>query len=384
MNKMVIAAVTTIFVTTACQQKSDGQESRTAASLPIEVSYPIVRGITLTREYPGYLEADATVEIVGRVNGTLKSKEYKAGTRVKRGELLFTIEPSTYEDAVKQAEASLKTAKANLDYSRNNYERMKMAIQSNAVSEIELLKAGTNVATAEAAVSNAEAELHTSKSNLSHCYIRAPYDGYISLPNYSTGNYIAGANSPVKLATLYKDDIMYAYFDISDNQWLRQQYRIDEIGKEDYITFTLGEDRYFSRKAKMNYLSPDINLSTGTLRVRAELANDDHFLKPGSYISVVLPYEQIEKGVLITDASIGSDQLGKYIYVVNDSNIVEYRHIVTGGIVDDTLRIVREGLQPTEAYVSKALLKVRNGTRIEPIVQGAAIKSISSPNNVTK
>ena len=378
--KRVIFTIAMAVIVCGCNKKRDTVVSE---SLPIEVAYPVVQEVTLTREYPGYLEADATVAIVGRVNGTLQKSNYTAGQRVRKGDILFVIEPTLYMDAVLQAQAALQTAKANLEYAENNYERMKVAIQRNAVSRIELLQSETNVATGKAAVSNAEAELHTSKSNLSHCYIRAPYDGYISLPNYSTGNYIAGANSPVKLATLYKDDIMYAYFDISDNQWLRQQYRIDEIGKEEYITFTLGEDRYFSRKAKMNYLSPDIKLSTGTLRVRAELANDDHFLKPGSYISVVLPYEQIEKGVLITDASIGSDQLGKYIYVVNDSNIVEYRHIVTGGIVDDTLRIVREGLLPTETYVSKALLKVRNGMRINPIVQGAT-RSISSPNNKTR
>ena len=367
MKKIIIAATITIMVA-ACQHKvKSGATSD--ESIPIEVSLPIVREVTLTREYPGYLESDATIEIVGRVNGTLGSKNYKAGTRVKKGELLFTIESSSYKDAVKQAEAALKTAKANLDYSRNNYERMKIAIQSNAVSEIELLKAETNVATAEADVSNAEAALHTALTNLGYCNIYAPYDGYISLPEYSTGSYIAGASTPVKLATLYKDDIMYAYFDVSDNQWLRQQQQIDRIGKEEYITFTLGEDRYFSRRAKMDYLSPNINLSTGTLRVRAELANDDHFLKSGSYINVVLPYEQLDRGILITDASIGSDQLGKFIYVVNDSNIVEYRHIITGGIIDDTLRIVREGLQPNETYVSKALLKVRNGMKITPVIK---------------
>ena len=164
---------------------------------------------------------------------------------------------------------------------------------------------------------------------------------------------------------------MYAYFDIGDNQWLGKQKRSDVVGNEEYITFTLGNDKYYRWKAKMDYLSPDINLSTGTLRVRAELDNESLFLRPGSYISVVLPYENIKEGILIKDASIGTDQLGKFIYVVNDSNIVQYRAIETGNLVDDTLRLVTSGLKAGERYVTKALLKVRNGMPVTPITTGS-------------
>jgi multidrug efflux pump subunit AcrA (membrane-fusion protein) len=160
---------------------------------------------------------------------------------------------------------------------------------------------------------------------------------------------------------------MYAYFDVTDNQWLRQQRRIDEVGKEEEITFTLGEERFFTRKARMDYLAPNVNTGTGTLRVRARLDNSDKFLKPGSYISIVLPYEKIEQGTLIDDASIGTDQLGSYIYIVNSDSTVEYRHIETGAIVDDTLRVVTSGLRDKERYITKALLKVRNGMKITPI-----------------
>ena len=323
----------------------------------MEVASPETREVTLTREYPGYLDADATVAIVGRVNGTLQGSYYTAGQRVKKGDILFIIEPTQYKDAVVQAEAALQTAKANLEYAANNYERMKMAIKRDAVSQIELLQSQTNVATGKAAVSNAEAQLK-----------RAPHDGLVGLSTYSSGSYIPGAVSPVTLATLYKDDIMYSYFDITDNEWLQRQKR-GKVEQDDYITFNLGGDNYFSRKAKMDYLSPNIDLGTGTLKVRAELKNEDGFLKAGSYISVILPYSKVPDGILIKDASIGTDQLGKFIYVVNDSNIVEYRHIETGDIVDDTLRLVTKGLGAQEFYVTKAIMKVRNGMRITPIVE---------------
>lgn len=334
--------------------------------MPIEVAQPVVKEVTLTREYPGYLDADAAVAIMGRVNGTLVSKNFKAGSRVKKGDLLFVIDPTLYRNEVVQAEAALSTAKAQLQYARDNYDRMKAAYNSNAVSSIELAQAQTNMISSEAQVSNAQAALSTARTNLDYCYIKAPHNGLMTLSEYPTGSYIAGVNSPVQLGTLYKDDIMYAYFNVTDNQWLRQQQRKGEVGREEYITFALGEDRYFTRRAKMDYLSPDVMLSTGTMRVRAELKNENGFLRPGSYISVVLPYEKISDAILVNDAAIGTDQAGNFIYVATPDDIVEYRHIVTGSIVDDTMRIIQKGLQPNERYVNKAIMKVRNGMKISP------------------
>ncbi len=361
--KKAILILTALSAIAACKKET---AKAPAEALPVAVAYPEVREVILTREYPGYLEADATVAIVGRVNGTLQRSNYTAGQRVKKGDILFVIEPTTYIDAVVQAQSALETAKANLEYAENNYERMKTAIESNAVSRIELLRSETNVATCKAAVSNAEAQLNTARNNLDYCYVKAPHDGLVGLSNLSTGSYVAGAASPVTLATLYKDDIMYSYFDISDNEWLQRQKR-GKVEQDDYITFSLGSDNYFRRKAKMDYLSPNIDLATGTLKVRAELRNDDGFLKSGAYISVVLPYKKVPDGILIKDASIGTDQLGKFIYTVDSSNNVEYRHIETGSIVDDTMRVVTSGLKENERYVTKALLKVRNGMKITPI-----------------
>lgn len=367
MKKTILMAA--IAMICSCHKKAE--QTSTATALPVEVAMPIEREVTLTREYPGYLEAVSTISIVGRASGTLLKQSYTAGSRVKKGETLFVIEPTLYENAVAQAEAALNTAEAGLEYARSNYERMQQAIESDAVSQIELLQAKSNVKSYEAQVNNAKAALSTARTNLGYCYVKAPMDGVVGIEKYSVGTYIPGAASPVELCKMYKDDKMYAYFDITDNQWLNKEKRSDVVGKEEYVTFTLGNDKYYRWKAKMDYLSPDINLSTGTLRVRAELDNSNLFLKPGSYISVVLPYEKIDNGILVKDASIGTDQLGKFLYVLNDNNIVEYRSIDTGNLVDDTLRLVTNGLKAGERYVTKALLKVRNGMAVTPIMEGS-------------
>ena len=373
MKRTVITAIISAAIIAAACDKSKEPAGR-ATALPVEVAHPIEREVTLTREYPGYLEADATISIVGRASGTLLKQSYTPGSRVKKGDILFIIEPTLYENAVEQAQAALNTAEAELEYAQSNYKRMQQAIESDAVSRIELLQAESRVKSYTAQVNNAKAALNTARTNLGYCYVKAPIDGVAGIEKYSVGTYVPGAASPVELCKMYKDDKMYAYFDITDNQWINKQRRNDIVGKEQYITFTLGNEKYYSWKAKMDYLSPDINLSTGTLRVRAEIDNSNLFLKPGSYISVILPYEKIEKGILVKDASIGTDQLGKYLYVVDKNDTVHYRPIEVGNLVNDTLRLVTKGLNANETYVTKALLKVRNGMPVTPIIEGTREK----------
>ena len=364
--KRLLFAVALLAIT-ACHKKPEPATGGT--KLPIEVATPIVKEITLTREYPGFLEADATISIMGRVNGSIIKRNFIEGSRVKKGDLLFVIEPTLYENAVTQAQASLQTAIAEQEYARSNYERMQAAISSNAVSEIEVLQAKSRVESCNAAVSNARAALKTAQTKLGYCYIEAPADGSVGLAKQPTGAYIAGEMSPVELCRLYKDDLMYAFFDIPDIQWFRKALATNGSIDQSNITFTLGEGNIIERNATIDYLAPNVNTSTGTLQIRAELPNSDGLLKSGSYISIIMPYDNIKDALLIKDASIGTDQTGKFIYVVNPQNEVEYRRIDIDSIIDDTMRLVTSGLEPDERYVTKALLKVRNGMPIEPIME---------------
>ena len=353
----------------SCGEKDKHQTETTKPS--IDVASPIVKDITLTKQYPGYLSSDKTVKLVARVNGTFQKSYLKAGQEVKKGDLIFVIEPTLYEDAVQQAEASIKSAKAQLEYAKSNYERMKEAVKSGAVSQIQVIQAEATAREMEASVNTAEAELNTAKTNLSYCYIRAPYDGRITLANYDVGNYINGSAEPVTLATLYKDDMMYVNFNIEDNQFLRMQMASDEASKKvqqpKTIDVQVGETNPKTYTANLVYLSPNVTLSTGTLTLQANLDNKNGELKSGLYVTITLPYAEVSEAVLVDDASIGTDQAGKYLYVVNDNNVVEYRHIETGQLVDDTLRQVVSGLSSKEQYVTKALLKVRQGMEINPI-----------------
>lgn len=338
----------------------------------ISVDSPEVRDIILTKDYPGYLTAEQTVNFVGRVNGVLQSANFQPGGMVRQGQVVFVIEPTLYQNAVAQAEAALKTAQAQLDYARSSYERMKEAIKSDAVSRIQYLQAESNVTEGIAAVSNAEAALKTARTNLGYCYVKAPFDGRIDRSQFDVGSYISGAIQPVTLATVYKDEKMYSYFNVADNQWIAMLLS-GFSGKNNTdlprnVTVRLGKDGVQTYPGTLDYLSPNVDLSTGTLNVRAMLDNPKGILKSGLYVSVTLPYGEQKQAVLIPDASIGTDQLGKYVYLVNDSDVVNYRHITIGQLVDGTLRQILSGVSPQDKYVTKALLKVREGMKVKPIM----------------
>lgn len=364
--KRLFYIMLTLPLLLSCKDKKEA--SRSMPIPDISVAKPQVEDITLTKEYPGYLTSEQTVNLVARVNGTLQSASFSPGSRVRQGQVLFVIEPTVYKDNVVQAEAALKTAKAQLEYSRNNYSRMKEAIKSDAVSQIQVLQSESNVAEGIAAVSNAEAALNTARTNLNYCYIRAPFDGTVSNKTMDIGNFISGAVQPVTLATIYKDDRMYTYFNVSDNQWLSML--MNAAGKKELpktVMLRLGKDGNQTYPGTLDYLSPNVDLNTGTLNVRANLDNPEGVLKSGLYVSVTLPYGEQAQAVLVSDAAIGTDQLGKYVYIVNDSNRVNYRHIVIGQMVNDTMRQVIKGLSPQERYVTKALMKVREGMKVNPI-----------------
>ncbi len=358
------------FVFFSCTSKKSDQKM---SAPEISVAYPIVKSVILHKTYPGYLSSANTVDLVSRVNGYLQSSSFTAGAMVKKGQLLFVIEPTLYEDAVKRAEAGLKNAQASLDYAENNYVRMKEASRSDAISEIDLIKSATQLISARSSVKDAEAQLETAKTNLGYCYIRAPFSGHISKGMYSVGSYIGGEGQATKLATIYQDDKMNAYFNIEDNQYLQMlafsSKKNDQERLPDEVEIIFQSPLSRPYIGKLNYLSPNIDLSTGTLNIRAEIENPDNELKDGLYVNIRLPYAKQDSAILVKDASIGTDQLGKFLYVVNDSNRIAYRHIVTGELFSDTLRLVKSGLNPNDRYVTKALLKVREGMEIKPLLE---------------
>lgn len=332
----------------------------------IAVATPTVDSIVLHKTYPGIIYASDNAEVVGRVNGILLTQNYKSGQYVNKGAVLFTIESTKYRDAVQQAEAALATAQSQLEYATRNYEAMTEALKSDAVSQMEVIEAKSAKEQAAAAVKNAQATLSTARTNLSYCTVTAPLAGYVSSNTINPGGYVSGEGSPVTLCTIYDNSLMTAVFNIEDAQYEKmvgqQGGMNDDLYRNVPISFT--DPLPHSYTADLFYQSPSVDTSTGTLTLKGHIKNIDNELKDGMYVTVSLPYGISPKAILIKDASIGTDQLGKYVYVVNDSNKVVYTPIKIGEIYQDSLRVVDEGLKPTDRYVTEALLTVRNGMEV--------------------
>lgn len=335
----------------------------------IDVAYPVVDSVVLHREYPGTLKAANEVNLVARVNGYLVSTPYEPGSVVQKGAVLYCIEDSKYSNDVAQAQAQLNNARATYDYSSRQYQAMKKALESDAVSQMDVIQAKSAMEEAEAAIKNAEAALHSAQLDLSYCTVTAPFTGRVSKCAYSVGAYLGGAGSPVVLGTIYDDAQLNAYFAIEDAQYLKMLNA--EINKEniDYKAIPLSFTQELSHKytGELDYLAPSIDPSTGTMSIRAKVNNPYGELRSGQYVKIMLPYASDPHAILVKDASISTDQKGKYVYVVNDENKVVYTPIEVGELVNDTMRIVTSGLTPESRYVTKALLKVRDGMEVKPI-----------------
>lgn len=350
-----------------CSRKA----TTTDASTPsIEVAEATTDSLTLYKTYPGTLESTSTVDVVARVNGYLRTASFSGGDLVRKGQVLFTIEDQTYRDAVAQAQAQLATAKSTNDYASRQYAAMKKALESDAVSQMEVVQAKSAMEESEAAIKQAQAQLRTALTNLSYCTVTAPITGHISTRMVDPGAYVGGAAAPVKLATVYDNAEVNATFFIEDNSYLRMFTTDNNREGIDYarIPVYFSEPLPHSYTGDLNYMAPTVNSSTGTLEVKAVIENPYNELRNGMYASVKLPWKTDPKAVLVKDAAISTDQLGKYLYTVNDSNKVVYTPVTIGDLYQDTLRIITDGIAPGTRYVTKAMLKVRPGMSINPVV----------------
>lgn len=363
----VLATFTAFSGIVACSHKD--KDSNSEMPPDIQVAQAYTDSVVLHKTYPGYLSARNSATVVAQVSGKLVTMNYTPGSYVKKGQLLYTIDPTLYRDAVSRAEASLASAVSSRDYALSHYNAVKKALEADAVSKMQVLSAESALQQAEANIKDCRAALATAKTNLGYCSVVAPISGYISESTLSVGNYVDGGAAPVKLADIFDNSSFNAVFEIEDSQYEMMVGRNDGVGGNLFraIPLQFRENLLHQYSADLTYEAPSVNKGTGTIKLKGVVNNIDNELKDGMYVTVSLPYGEAPHAVLIKDASIGTDQLGKYIYVVNDSNKIVYTPIEAGELYKDSLRVVNKGIRAGDRYVTKALLSVRNGETVNPI-----------------
>lgn len=365
-QSLLIPAASVLVLSTSCSQSDRHSESQ--QEMTVTVALPELDSLVLHKSYPAYISAINETEIVARVNGYIVAKEFTDGDFVKAGQPLFIIESTSYQDAVNQAEAALQSALAQNEYASKQYDAMKKALESDAVSKMDVNQAESNLRESEAAIKTAKARLQSARTMLSYCTTRAPYDCYVAKPAVDVNDYVAGEASPVPLVKVYDNSRMHVNFSIDNDAFLALKETV--AGRDvdlDHIPITFKDSIMPTYYGKLDYEAPSVDKSTGTVTLRILVQNPKNELKSGMYADVALPYAVEPHAIVVRDASLGTDQLGKYLYTVNDSDMVVYTPVKAGELYQDTLRVISSGLRPTDRYVTEALLKVRDGMKVNPV-----------------
>jgi RND family efflux transporter MFP subunit len=341
------------------------------APTPVTVSHPLQRIVTDYADFTSRTAAIDSVEVRARVNGYLEKINFKEGTLVKKGDLLFEIDPRPYQAQVDFAEAQLAANEALLKKAKADNARFKaLAVKSPGVvtqQDLDQYEAAENQAIAN--VGTAKATLETNQLNLGFTKIVSPIDGRISRYQLTIGNLVQ--QDTTLLTTIVSVDPIYAYADIDEHTVLHVRELIRE-GKaksardaEMHVKLGLANEAGFPRDGIVNFVDNQVNPKTGTLRVRAVFSNKDEFLTPGLFARVRIPIGQPHEAMLVTDRAIDTDQGQKIVYVVDQDNKVDARPVRLGA-AHDGLRTIEAGLSPSDLVIVNGLQRVRPGVTVDP------------------
>jgi multidrug efflux system membrane fusion protein len=339
---------------------------------PVTVNQPSQRTIREWDEYQGRMEPLESVEIRARVSGYLQSINFTDGAEVKKGDLLFVIDPRPFQAELDRAQASLEQSQSRYEWTSNEWVRAERLLKSKAISEEEADSRSKAQSQAKDEIASAQAALEVARLNLAYTKITAPIDGRISRRMITEGNLVIGnQGSGTPLTTIVSLDPIYCYFDADETSILKYQ-QLARQGKSDSLEggkvpceLELANGKGFPHKGHLDFVDNQVDPSTGTLRVRGVFKNPDRVLQPGFFARARVPASAEYSAILIPDSAVGTDQDQKFVYVVNAQDAVEY-HIVKLGPIIDGLRVVREGVGSNDWIVVNGLMSVRPGAKVNP------------------
>ena len=348
-----------------------GGQPETVAPPPPEVTVatPTQRDVTVFQEFVGTTQARESVEIRARVQGFLDRIAFDPSTFVRKGTLLFVIEPEPYQALRDRAEAGIKAAEAGLRRAESDLERLEQAVETNAVSQQEVTRARAERDQASAALLETQAALTNAEIQLEYTTVESPIDGLVSRNFVDLGN-LVGAGEATLLTTVRRIDPIFAYFEVSERfvaQQLEERGGHKDPGTGDEIPATLVlMETGLEIEGKVDAVDNTVDPATGTIQLRAIFPNKDSKIFPGFFIRVRLQGEFLENALLVEETALGTDLGGRYVMVVGDGNVVERRYIEPGPLQKDGSRVVLEGLEPGERYITVGLQRARPGMPVTP------------------
>jgi RND family efflux transporter MFP subunit len=359
-----------------------GQSQAPATPPPpaVTLAKPVQRAVTDLDEYVGRFVAIDSVEIRARVSGYLDQVHFRDGQMVKQGDLLFTIDKRPFENTLAQARANLAQARANMAYAESDLERGRQLSRERTISEQVFEQRTQAFRSAQASVAANEATVRQAALDVEFTELRAPVAGRIGDRRVSPGNLVAGGTvaSTTLLATIVSLDPVRFEFTMDEASYLRYE-RFSQSGKEVTgrdggvkVGLKLLDDKGFDHTGHMDFVDNVIDRSSGTIRGRAVFSNPTGVLTPGMFGRIRVPGSPTYNALLVPDAAIGTEQIKKFVLVVDKDNTAVAKYVTLGQVTEDNLRVIKDGLDASDNVVVNGLARVRPGQKVTPQEPGSA------------
>jgi multidrug efflux system membrane fusion protein len=351
----------------------------------VSVANVIERDVTEWDEFTGRLQAVDSVEVRPRVSGYVSAVHFIEGALVRKGDVLFQIDPRPFQTEVDRLQAELARARATVQRADSEAERAERLRRENAIANEERDRRQSFAQESAAQVAAVDAALRAAELNREFTRVTSPINGRVSRAIVTEGNLVSsGPGEATLLTTVVSLDPVYAYFDADEQIYLKYAGGTAEAkasalrsgnrsrGSIDRrIRMALSNEEGFPREGQLDFLDNQLDSGTGTIRGRAVFRNTDGLLTPGLFVRLRLAGAGSYHGLLIQDRAVGTDLSKKFVYVVSPKNEIEYRPVTLGPIVDG-LRVVRSGLKAGEPVVVNGLQRIRPGIQVQPIADGPA------------
>ncbi|HSE12734.1 MAG TPA: efflux RND transporter periplasmic adaptor subunit [Rudaea sp.] len=360
------------------------QAGAPAAAMPpptVSVAEVVARPLRDFEEFTGRLEPVTTVSIQPRVAGFIESAEFTEGAHVKKGQLLFRIDPRPFQAEVNRLAAQLKRARSQADLATINHERGRQLIDKHVIAQQDYDQLETAASSSKDDIGAAAAALEEARLNLEFTQVRSPIDGRVSRMLITPGNLVATTSV---LTTVVSDDPVYAYFDADEQTYLRFAHRA--AGSPSPVYMGLADEQDYPHEGTLDFVDNQVDPNSGTIHARAVFANKDGRFTPGLFARIKLVSGEARDTVLIDERAVGTDLGKKFVLALKKDNTLEYRPVTLGANIDG-LRIVNQGLAAGDVIVVNGLQHVRPGAAVTPArvtmeANTAAVRQLA-PANMT-
>jgi multidrug efflux system membrane fusion protein len=363
------AGLVFVLALSGCKKQVQQQQQ---GPLPVNVITAIEKEVVEWDEFTGRIEAVESVEIRPRVSGYITEVHFKAGGMVKKGDLLFVIDPRPYQADLNRATANLEQAEAQVKLARIDFTRTQALRQKNVLSPEEFDQKAAALQQAEASGRSAKAAVEAAALNLDFTRITSPISGRVSNERVTVGNLVTAGGNDTVLTTVVSVDPFYVYIDADENSLLKYLKLREEGTRKSAVDgqipafIELANETGFPHEGYIDFVDNRLDPNTGTQRARGVFKTWNERLAPGFFVRMRIPGAGKYQAVLIDDKVISSQQGVKYVFVIKADNTVEHRNIETAGIYEGK-RIVKKGLKGGEMVVSTRLQMVQPGMAVQPV-----------------